>query len=459
MRRFGKFLVLLISICLLVLVSCDHEVKLTPQEELNARLIQYKIITPSEPNKYITPGASKISYCFGTVVDGVMEHPEIASDTCADTSKEIDLGHTNRTQSLICAAGLGPFDYTIRVFSDGRIVIVGGSVLADAAAADKFVQMCKDGTFDDQKESTYTYRFFESHPVDPLCNVDSTQAKAFISSWKSKNTSPEWGGIDRDIKESIYALTHKKTATNGRIAVFAHRGDMGHYPENSLAGIMSAILSGADTIEFDFRLTKDYIPIIFHDATLSRTTDWNSKKGKNGLPTSENVSDWTYDQLLQLNLLDYSKNVTSYKIATVYEGLKLATGRIQVSFDDKSNTGLGLEGLYIPLAKTAGAGSSLILQVCRSGESLNLLNGMISSDLKSFANSYKNLFISCSAFYNIDSGSIFESAKFASNYESLNEDSSTWDYIVGKGRRFVGTNRCYELSVYMRDNGMKAWNY
>ena len=52
--------------------------------------------------------------------------------------------------------------------------------------------------------------------------------------------------------------------------IIAHRGCSEHYPENSLLAFEKAIELGVDMIETDVRLSKDNIPIIFHDAYLNR---------------------------------------------------------------------------------------------------------------------------------------------------------------------------------------------
>lgn len=52
--------------------------------------------------------------------------------------------------------------------------------------------------------------------------------------------------------------------------IIAHRGASAHAPENTFAAFRRAIDDGADGIEFDIRLSKDAIPIVFHDSTLRR---------------------------------------------------------------------------------------------------------------------------------------------------------------------------------------------
>ena len=55
--------------------------------------------------------------------------------------------------------------------------------------------------------------------------------------------------------------------------IIAHRGASALAPENTLTAFQQAIDEGADGLEFDVRLTKDGIPVVFHDITLRRTAN------------------------------------------------------------------------------------------------------------------------------------------------------------------------------------------
>ena len=55
-------------------------------------------------------------------------------------------------------------------------------------------------------------------------------------------------------------------------SVIGHRGAAAFAPENTLESIRTAAEIGAKWVELDVKLTKDSIPIIFHDDTLERTT-------------------------------------------------------------------------------------------------------------------------------------------------------------------------------------------
>ena len=55
--------------------------------------------------------------------------------------------------------------------------------------------------------------------------------------------------------------------------VIGHRGNRAHAPENTLASFQEAVALGVDAVEFDLRVSRDGVLMVFHDATLERTTD------------------------------------------------------------------------------------------------------------------------------------------------------------------------------------------
>ena len=55
-----------------------------------------------------------------------------------------------------------------------------------------------------------------------------------------------------------------------RPKVYAHRGASADFPEHTRQAYLAAIKQGADGFECDIRLTKDSIPILWHDSTLQR---------------------------------------------------------------------------------------------------------------------------------------------------------------------------------------------
>ena len=54
--------------------------------------------------------------------------------------------------------------------------------------------------------------------------------------------------------------------------VIAHRGASAEKPENTLAAFRRALALRVDGIELDVRVTRDGVPVVFHDADLLRLT-------------------------------------------------------------------------------------------------------------------------------------------------------------------------------------------
>lgn len=97
--------------------------------------------------------------------------------------------------------------------------------------------------------------------------------------------------------------------------VIAHRGASMFAPENSLPAFTLAQILGAQMFECDVQLSKDFVPVIFHDDTLERVT--------NG---SGCVFDFTLAELKALRLKNTFaaqpfNTVTSIQIPTLLETL------------------------------------------------------------------------------------------------------------------------------------------
>lgn len=60
--------------------------------------------------------------------------------------------------------------------------------------------------------------------------------------------------------------------------ISAHRGDRGAYRENSMSALIHSMEIKASSVEFDVHLTKDGVPIIYHDYTLNPVDFVNLEK-------------------------------------------------------------------------------------------------------------------------------------------------------------------------------------
>lgn len=72
--------------------------------------------------------------------------------------------------------------------------------------------------------------------------------------------------------------------------IIGHRGCAAYAPENTLAGLHTAADMGVEWVELDVNLTKDDVPILFHDDTLERTTNGSGA-----------VKDFTLKELKELD--------------------------------------------------------------------------------------------------------------------------------------------------------------
>lgn len=93
--------------------------------------------------------------------------------------------------------------------------------------------------------------------------------------------------------------------------VIGHRGAAGYAPENTIEGIHAAADMGVEWVELDVKLTRDQVPIIFHDDTLERITG-----------VSGNVADMDYAIIRELDAGSwYGDSFIGAKIPTLEEAV------------------------------------------------------------------------------------------------------------------------------------------
>jgi len=250
---------------------------------------------------------------------------ELLGDKADVAEREIVIGSTSRTGT---AKDYGPDDFNISV-SGKSIHIIAPNKTAIGMACAELAQMLSD------EKTSYSLSDLSFKYTLPATRDYVNDIESLPLHWAIEFVTPEWM-LDFDEK---YAAT---LDASGRLMSCAHRGDMVYYPENSIEGIISAIMMGCDMVEIDPRLTKDGVFVLLHDATLTRTTNVEEMAGKNGLPTSYNVSMWTYEQLMQLSLKEGtggdSAKLTPYKIPTLEEAIKVCANRIFIRLDVKGPT-------------------------------------------------------------------------------------------------------------------------
>lgn len=106
--------------------------------------------------------------------------------------------------------------------------------------------------------------------------------------------------------------------------IVAHRGVAAQYPENTIPAFQRAIELGADAIEFDVRLTKDKIPVVFHYYYLDKIT---SLQGP--------IFNYLYKDLLQAEFLWAQNSFDALKIPTLMEVLETIGGKVGLEIEIK----------------------------------------------------------------------------------------------------------------------------
>ncbi len=110
-----------------------------------------------------------------------------------------------------------------------------------------------------------------------------------------------------------------KSMLNG--VYYAHRGlhdNNKKCPENSMAAFRKAVESGYG-IELDVQLTKDEIPVVFHDESLKRMCNQEG-----------NVRDYTYEELQQFTLGE-----TQERIPLFQDFLDMVSGKVPLIVEIK----------------------------------------------------------------------------------------------------------------------------
>jgi glycerophosphoryl diester phosphodiesterase len=96
--------------------------------------------------------------------------------------------------------------------------------------------------------------------------------------------------------------------------IIAHRGASSEAPENTRASFQKAINAGAEGLEFDVRLTKDGIPVVFHDASLRRIAQ---KKDK--------ISDLSISELRKIDIGSWFNSKHSDKYDAAFANERILT--------------------------------------------------------------------------------------------------------------------------------------
>ncbi|HCI6425199.1 TPA: hypothetical protein NPP08_004868 [Klebsiella quasipneumoniae subsp. similipneumoniae] len=124
-----------------------------------------------------------------------------------------------------------------------------------------------------------------------------------------------------------HVISTMRDVTQSTPVVVIHRGSWEPwFPENSEVAFIRANINGTAAVETDVRLTKDNVPVLFHDAGLGRLTNIYSfapSGQKRFNPFTDEgynpkINDINYDTIRQLRLLNYpGGKSTSYRLLSV----------------------------------------------------------------------------------------------------------------------------------------------
>ena len=135
----------------------------------------------------------------------------------------------------------------------------------------------------------------------------------------------------------IYLRSEIPFLRNERPLIMAHRGRSAFTPESSYQSFKEAYDLNVDVLETDIRLTKDNIPVIFHDKTLDRTT--------NGIGP---IRDFSFDEIQSFDLGywyqdsesgEYPYRDKDFKILSLVDFLdKFPKIRVNLDIKDRTKT-------------------------------------------------------------------------------------------------------------------------
>jgi glycerophosphoryl diester phosphodiesterase len=105
---------------------------------------------------------------------------------------------------------------------------------------------------------------------------------------------------------------------NMKIRGIAHRGDPRRAPENTLSAFQAACSASYSHLELDVQLSKDGVPVVFHDYTINRLCDGTGY-----------LRDYTVNELKQFRVKE------TETIPTLEETLSMFKGKINFMIELK----------------------------------------------------------------------------------------------------------------------------
>lgn len=151
------------------------------------------------------------------------------------------------------------------------------------------------------------------------------------------------------------AVIDPREPEQGRILIVGHRGAEGVAPENTWVALEVGYRAGADLLELDVQLTRDGIPVLFHDFTLMP---------KLGNPRWLRDLDWDEVRALDVGRW-FDPAFAGQRIPRLDEVLDWARGRVALQVDLKhgfvQSDDDRLEMAVVDLVEAAGVGDQVMI--------------------------------------------------------------------------------------------------
>lgn len=190
-----------------------------------------------------------------------------------------------------------------------------------------------------------------------------------VAKWKGQNINLE-GKSRGDIEMTFERFFSNKVLLNSKFSIIAHRAggrnsDNIPFAENSIELVKRASEMGSNGVEIDIKLTKDNIPIVYHD------DDINIRLTQKG-PVIGNIEDFNYEFLKR-----YVRLVDGQPIPTLEEMLNTIIDSTDIKFIWLDNKG-GSERFF---SYTLPVMYKAILRARSKNNDIIILNGIPTEEI------------------------------------------------------------------------------
>ena len=171
------------------------------------------------------------------------------------------------------------------------------------------------------------------------------------------DNTPETTWLVGDMNEKLAALENYY----GRNMSVAWGGDTVNHAPASIEAINSAIALGADAVGIIVKKTSDNVLIALVSNDLYDSTHFTEMKGKDGLPSKQTVSAWTYEQVQKLSLKNSDGTASESKVLKLEDVVAACAGKCFVyikNIEDFAED--AYKGIY-EVAKAKNAYTSFVI--------------------------------------------------------------------------------------------------